>query len=771
LSSKAFESWSIIPQLKDVDVDLIGPLYAAESTSGIRVAFTAVTAAENFFMQINQPTGFDFSAATVDDAVPSQEIFVQKGNVIRLHTAISPGQRVTVTLRNVILGKEGGQTNINLNTSVGGMFQNGEWVTGDKCDEMLALTTGFRLPGRVILRLEKMENNYKKYPERYPVQFPWDVQMDRPAFVEFHFELTQHAHVGHQLRVYAPPYSPTLLTSNALAVDLVEALTGDLAGSLSSSLSLASRTIDNEILYMSGGELRTRLDKEMLPFTVYELRMSVVCPSANCANAGDIYWTIETVDGEQYPANTNDGDSRNFEIVEVLGFQVLSMFTPPTAEVEVSIVIQPGIDPIYELHIVAPLTFNFSANCLVYGGAEVLDCQPGKVVADGRATAILTCREDGFTVMPEDVRIRVHTPRLQPTEKAWFVQAVNPLDEVQTAWGEAEGIEVEQMLDTAVVYPGVPAVTARMVWRFRSQVVVQAGGYLQIDLPPGMEPECSGDNFESLALPSSGGCDIQLNGERVLVFINSTIVPAEYAFAIQVTPPVSTPFFNKVSLTIRDQHNNVRDAAVDLEGYPIYEKLRLQEVPMYWNGVVKPGRTTIVTIGFEVLFPLPDLVVAPEQQIEEILITLPTGFTHEVNSLTDFTLVNEDMPLEDSTFGAYLNYMEKDRLRVILNLNKTSWTTLKVDRYQFRFPVTVPSPLPIFNVWHLSLCHRQFPGGCSKRSDPSVLITYAIPGFSYGQLAPGVDGHLAGGATRGVVPRRLAMLLLLLWPLLPTSLA
>merc|ERR1712227_272418 len=74
--------------------------------------------------------------------------------------------------------------------------------------------------------------------------------------------------------------------------------------------------------------------------------------------------------------------------------------------------------------------------------------------------------------------------------------------------------------------------------------------------------------------------------------------------------------------------------------------------------------------------------------------------------------------------------MQKDRLRIILNLNRTSWTTLKVGTYLFRFDVLVPDPLPAFNVWHLALCSPSFPGGCSKITDPAVLLTFGMPGFN-----------------------------------------
>jgi hypothetical protein len=763
LSSRAFESWSIVPQLGDVQVDLVGLNQAAESISDIRVRFTPVSSAEDLLLVFNEPTGFDFSQATVAAANPPQEIFLQRGNLIRIRTAITPFNRIDIYLRNVVLGRDGGQTDINLNTSVGGMWQNGEWVPGTKRDERLHMTTGFRLPGRVIVRYDRLDNNYRRDEARYPVQSIWGVQMDRPAFAEFHFMLTRPAEVGHELRIYAPPFSPTLMTFT-----IVEAFTGESTGMLGASLSLASRTITKEITYRTRGELRARLTRRMAAYTIYELVLSVVCPSAVEVEAHGIpiTWTIETGDGGQYPINTNDGNSREFDIVDVLGFQVFSSLAPPTADVEVTLRITPGLHPLTEIQVVAPLTFNFSANCLVFGGMDVLDCQPGREMPDGRSVATLTCKEEGITEMPENLRIRVRTPRRAPTERAWFIQAVNVWDEAQIAWGEAPGIDVEQMLDTSVVYPGVPATRGRMVWRFRSQRVVQAGGFLEIGLPAGLQPECHGDSLVPIALPDSDGCNNN-DPENVIIFINSTIVPAEYAFAMYVTPPVSPPLFNRLSITLKDRHGDVRDAAVDMEGEPIQDKLRIREVPMYWTTAVA-GRTSIVTLGFEALEPLPDRVVAPNQQVAEILIELPVGFTHEVNDPTDFTLVNDDMPLRD---GNYLDYMQKDRLRVILQLQRTSWTTLKVGIYQFRFPVVVPSPLPIFNVWHLSLCDPNFPGGCTMRSDPAVLITFPIPGFSYGELAPGSTGMATAGATRGAVPRGLIeMVLLLLLPLLPTTL-
>lgn len=65
-----------------------------------------------------------------------------------------------------------------------------------------------------------------------------------------------------------------------------------------------------------------------------------------------------------------------------------------------------------------------------------------------------------------------------------------------------------------------------------------------------------------------------------------------------------------------------------------------------------------ITISFDILESLPDLVVAPDQQIDEILITLPRGFIHRVEKTTDLQLMNENMPLREVD---YLDYFQKAR--------------------------------------------------------------------------------------------------------------
>merc|ERR1712190_92633 len=141
-----------------------------------------------------------------------------------------------------------------------------------------------------------------------------------------------------------------------------------------------------------------------------------------------------------------------------------------------------------------------------------------------------------------------------------FVEGLDLWTEAQLGWGEAEGINIEQMADTNVIYPGIPGVEAWMVWRFRSQVLVDAGASLRIALPEGLFPDCSDGHFVPISLPDTGGCQV-LDPQNLIIYLNSTIVPAEYAFAFHIVPPTSTPIRNQASIILKDRVGDVRDAA------------------------------------------------------------------------------------------------------------------------------------------------------------------------------------------------------------------
>jgi len=729
-SSKAFQSWDIIPQLENLKVNLLGPNTAAESMSSIGIQFTPVNNAEDIAILVNDPFGFSFQTAYTDDPV-DQEIFLAMGPMCRIRMDIRKGVRKTIVLRNVKLGQNGGQTDISFTTWRGGLFQAGTWSPGIKQDERLNFRDGFRLPGLVSIRYEKLENQYHRDPLTYPEQSLWGSQMGRPAYAEFRFQLTKAAEVGHFLKIGAFPFQPTLTYFS-----LVES-PSNVAADANSSSTVAKIVIKNQIVTTYNGQLQTRLLQPLIPFRQYEVVTSVIAPSAVAAEAvgGPIHWYIETMDNGELPTNTNDGNSREFPIVEEYGFKVEAAQSPPLASIVVTLSIKPALKSPSGIRIVAPLGFNFSGPCLVAGGDFVSACMPGKPTPFGRSTATLMIRGAGITSEARGIMIRVDTPGQTPVDKVWFVEGIDAIVDAQIGWGTAPGIDIRSMKDTSVTYPGFTGLRSRMVWRLRTQSLVQAGGWLHITMPAGFSPDCAeGSSLEPIALPESGGC-LVLDQRNVLVYLNSTIGPAEYCFGFYITPPAATPIRNELSIILKDRTGAVQDAAVELPGMRILEKLRIRENLLFWTST-KPNRASVITIGFEVMETLPDLIVAPDQQISEVLIELPTGFTHLVEKLTDFQLMNEDMPLKEN---AWLDYFQKDRLTITMNLNRTSWTTLKSGSYGFRFSVMVPSPLPTYNVWHVSLCSPNYPGGCSRKSDPAVMATFAIPGFKLGGSVNGLS--------------------------------
>lgn len=729
-ASKAFQSWEIVPQLENLQVRLLGPNTAAETMSAISVEFTPVTTAEDIAILFNSPAEFDFSNARTEDD-EEQVIFLVEGPLIRIRLPITQGIRTQIILRNVLLGKSGGQTDISITTWTGGLFQNGAWLPGTKQDERLAFRGGFRLPGKVEILYDKLENTFQRDPFTYPEQSLWSTQMGRPAYAEFHFHISVAAQVGDFLMISAAPYEPT-----RSIFTLVESPIGQ---SISSQTTV-KRAIPNEITTVFGGAIHVRLLEQLVPFRRYEVVCSVVAPSAQAAenHGGAIQWFLETRDFGELPTNTNDGNSREFPIVEEYTFVVSAMRSPPLADIIVSLDVTPALAAPTSLRIISPLGFNFTEFCQGPGeSAYISDCEPGQPTPSGRSTATLTvlgAPAVGLQGAARGILVRITSPTQTPVAKEWFIEGIDVLSDRQLGWGQAVGIDVLPMQDTMVIYPGFTGVRSRMVWRFRTREIVQAGGYLEIRLPFGFAPECHSGSLEAISLPISGGCRV-VNEALVHVFMNTTIVPHEYVFALYVTPPAVSPLFNELSIILRDPNGAVSDAAVAIPGARILEKLRIREGPLTWTST-KANRESTITIGFEVLESLPDLVVAPEQQIDEILITLPRGVVHLVEKLTDLQLMNENMPLRDVD---YLDYFQKDRLRISLELNRSSWVTLKSGSYGFRFNVMVPSPLPTFNVWFVSLCSPNYPEGCSQITDPAVMATFAMPGFNLGDEPNGLS--------------------------------
>lgn len=731
-SSKAFQSWDIIAQLEAIVVELMGPNMAAGSISLIRVEFTAVTSAADIAIKAVSPIGFNFKSAYLSSPTcpgnkPCQVLLVDPpiGNEVRILMEIVEGTRYVININNVQLGEPGGPTTFDIATWVGGRFQGGLWIPGQARDVRLGYTGGFRLPGKIGVRYDKLSNVYMEDSLMYPVPSLWESQMGRPCTVEFDFDLTVEASPGHYLVIYSNPYEPTFAYFR-----LQERQEGGFTGSAAAQAEAAAAlVVDASVESIIDGEIHIKFHESLTPEKVYMVVFSAVAPHPEevLARGIPLRWTLQTRDGGLKPTNTNDGVGHEFPLVAEYKFEVEVSRAPPTSTVDILLRVDVGLSVPTEIRVVAPLGFNFSLPCLVSGGTGISGCVLGKPTSFGHARVHILL-DTGMTGVFPEIVIRASTPAASPLLKNWFVEGVDKLSDVQRGWGEAQGFDVQQMADTVGVYGGVPTVRTPMIWSFRSQVVIQAGGWLEVVLPDGMDPECYPAAFISIALPDQVACDAS-DETHLKIHINSTIVPGEYAFGFYLTPPLINPVKNEISLILKNRNGQVKDAAVRMPAPPIQDKLRIQALPLQWTSS-RAGRATTISIGFNALETLPDPIIAEFQQVGEILITLPSGFLHLVEIESDFSSTNEDLPKRRK---GWLDYMKKNQVRVSLDLNQTgSWAPMKSGKYEFRFPVLVPMLLPAVNVWHISLCSPSYPNGCTRLSDPNVLLSFPMAGFNFG---------------------------------------
>jgi len=592
---------------------------------------------------------------------------------------------------------------------------------GEKMDEKLHFRDGFRLPGRVQVPYQKIQNDYHRDPQRYPVQWLWDVQTGKPCYATFRFYLTRDSAAGHWIRIEASPYE---ITAQEFFLKHVE----------------TDEDVGAEVTMLRGGEFRARLKEPLLKDVLYQITVSAITPFDGYKerHGGPVHWLIQTIDNSELPVTTNDRltDQGEFLLVSQFGFKVTVPRSPPIAEIVVKIDLDPKGSAPTELKVVLPPLFNFTDNCLVSGMPVFTACVPKRALDDGRQVASIQIEDAGLIAPAKDLRIRVRTPDKTPPTRAWFIEGLDVWDlDKQVGWAEdREGFPVKQMMGTSFVYPGTPNVEYQyMVWRFTTEVVVGAGGYLEVVMPPGFETFCDGINLKKISMPDSLGCHV-VDPELLKLQFNNTLVPGEYSFGLTVTPPIKTPLDNMFSLILYDRFGMVQDAAMNLAGRPIQKGLRIRAFPLKWTSS-QVGQESAITIGFNILEELPDRAIYPELQIGEILINFPVGFVHAVEREAFVEVVNKQLPLLNN---GWLDYTQMDRLRFFIDTDIRRGG-IKTGEYRFVFPAWVPPTMPAFNCWQISLC-REGAGGCMTPGDPSVLLTFPIPGFNFGEVHPSVLG-------------------------------
>lgn len=150
----------------------------------------------------------------------------------------------------------------------------------------------------------------------------------------------------------------------------------------------------------------------------------------------------------------------------------------------------------------------------------------------------------------------------------------------------------------------------------------------------------------------------------------------------------------------------------------VEEPMEGERPTLSWSSS-QPEAETQVKLGIE--------ITRGTDAVGAILIALPKGFTHWLSRPSDFRIEShgpEDLPIVSSTDWVDARY--QDVVKILTEPGKK----LYEGKYIFKFPALNPLMLPTDNVWRLCFCSSS---RCDGPVGPDVLVTFAIPGFKFGE--------------------------------------
>jgi len=516
--------------------------------------------------------------------------------------------------------------------------------------------------------------------------------------------------------------------------------------------------ITAEVISASSGELVARLSGQIVPVQTYEV--TVYCLTPKVPNPWDAMWTVEFLDGGALPLNTNDGVTQGFRLVDKVDIYVRSSRSPPVAVIDAELVIDPKSATPDELIIIAPPGFNFTENCLVNNGefGQVKSCGYYGAVA-GRAAAIL--KTERLTGILQYVTLAITTPDQNPALTSWFMEVKDSYTGYQLGWGEdAQGVTVRQMFGASVVYAGVPSISSQMAFRFITNEKLEAGGVLRVGYPKTIQIECTGESLYKVGLEGDVTCQNFIKEGYFQLTLSRPLPPGQQAFAVRSTVPSSVPD-NNFYIMVLAPTGEVRDAAMSVPGRRVQHGLALSAMELIW-GTAEPKRNTYVSVGIELTAELP---LKDPPIMSELVIQVPADFTQQVQKSSHVEVLTTPLPQRS---GGWLDVSNPSRLRLLLDEQKVQ--ELEIDAYRFQFPIQVPSVMPKYNVWEMTVCGPALTPNatCTGKDDVRALITFPLAGFAMGEEHPkSIQYQTAGGAsTLNVFTIWQVSLLWLLWAVL-----
>jgi hypothetical protein len=303
-------------------------------------------------------------------------------------------------------------------------------------------------------------------------------------------------------------------------------------------------------------------------------------------------------------------------------------------------------------------------------------------------------------------------------------------------WAEGAGFVVNQMANTLpypmVMYPGVAGLKSAQI-TFKFTLDIDAGSSIAVSSPTGYILTCSTEGaLKQISLP---GRKPDCVDDPLELILEQTLTAGEYAFGLLVDIPAATPSDNTFNIIVKNQDNQVVDAAFQIPGQDL-KNIAVNSPTLSWS-VSIPGQRTIITFGLT--------FTEPTIAIMAVLLSFPKKFIHDVQRPQDVLNLNPSFRV---AAGTWADTTFTDRLKIKLD-DSDPTITISPGVYQFSFPAMVPcctqADMPKNNVWYVSLCEDTF---CAQPGDRSVVVTLPIAGFALGELAPDVEEFTASKAHR-----------------------
>jgi hypothetical protein len=698
-SAAVSSSWSIKPQLENLDVALEKGKYSAGSKADLVFSFTPVTKVFDATIKIvaKYPYEFNFEGASASNSAGVIDPRSKGNTLIINRVPLTVDTPTSFRVNSVLLGRGGGQTEFDVQIFDGGIPQDYPNTQPVLTDEALNFKSGFRLPGRLTILHQILESKYEIEKMSNPVKSLFLPRVDEKARAKFTFRMTHRSMASEKLVIGSEGDNRyTLDTGGFVLYGTVEVSS-----------------------FANAGESAHELQVDLLPgMPVTEVALFpdkiYTCELWCTPQAGASVWRIQTTAMGLYPTNTNDGESDTFQPVRKMELIIPAPRSPPGAQIDVELKINPNGAVIRELIIIAPPGFSFPPT----GCGDMCTAGPMFGAVD-RSTAIIKSPTGEPLSGLGQRRIKIITPAKTGDSITWYIQGKQTATDTRAAWGFGSGFSVQQMRNTLpypmIMYPGVAGLRKAQI-TFKFTLAVDAGSVISVTPPKGFLLTCSlPGTLRQLSLP---GPIPDCVDDPLELRLGATLTAGEYAFGLAADLPPATPLINIFNMIVSNQEGQVVDAAYELPGQGIVQ-VSIANPTLAWTKSMPAGRSQI-TFG----------ITFTEQVIDilGLLLNFPDKFVHDINKNTDVQNNNKDFRVAPGRSWADSSFKN----RLLIKVDDTQPINLiEPGYYSWTFPVVLPTTvMPRNNVWYFSLCNDEF---CTVPGDRSVRVTMPMAGFAMGE--------------------------------------